>query len=67
MQCWIISQFPEDRQMWSEDDRLDQQRVPRESLKEPAGSGRRPDNRNAPVKEGSVYRNYCTFIIDILK
>lgn len=32
MQCRIISVFPADRQMWSEDDRSDQQRVPQASL-----------------------------------
>ena len=45
MQCRTISLFPEDRQMRSEDDSLDQQGVPQESLKETTGKGRCPDNR----------------------
>lgn len=46
MQCIIISLFffPADRQMWSEDDRSDQQRVPQASLKETTGEGRCPDS-----------------------
>lgn len=44
MQCRIISQFPEDRQMWREYDRLDQQREPQETLKETTGEGTCPDN-----------------------
>lgn len=43
MQRRTIVVFPADRQMWSRDDRSDQQRVPRTSLKETTGMGRCPD------------------------